>query len=161
MTIGEFRSAAPRLLGSTALTAGAEARIAAWRKRGSSAFGDQRPPRVGALFSVALQGMGLDAMGFGVVKLLHQQLRGVHLRVYANVFVERPTELDEATLDSEPLEIESHGERPPTKPISIGHVPLSHASFRVWKPELIATSLVASEELLGYEEWKLAKGGFF
>jgi hypothetical protein len=76
--------------------------------------------------------------------------------------VERPTQVDEASLERRrPVGGDADADRPPTAPVAIGHVPLSHATFRAWKPEFVAMALVDPEELLGYEEWKLAKGGFF
>jgi carbon monoxide dehydrogenase subunit G len=161
VTIGEFRHARAQLLVVEPVADDASARVIAWRQRGGTAFGEHRPPSVGWLFSVPLQAMGVESIGFGVVKLLRQQFRGVHVRVYSNTFVERPRDIDEAALESRPVDPSSLGEAPLLEPIAIGHLPLSHAAFRAWQPEFIRTALVDPDELLGYEEWKLAEGGFF
>lgn len=161
LTLTEFRNARPDLIGEAPVPPDAADRVAAWRARGGAAFGEARPPIVGALFSVALQPMGVEAIGFGVVKLLRQQLRGVHLRVYSNTYPERPQAIDEAELRSDPVDPERLPVTPPTEPMAIGHLPLGHGTFTAWRPQFVATALVDPEELLGYEEWKLAKGGFF
>ena len=44
---------------------------------------------------------------------------------------------------------------------SIGHLPLSYASFAAWQPNLICQSEVAEEELEGYRIGDEAKGGYF
>jgi uncharacterized protein YndB with AHSA1/START domain len=164
LTLAEFDAAAaePLDLPAPPVDVGG---VRAWRERGGAAFGDARPPRVGAYFSVALQPMGVEAIGFGVVKLLHSQFRGAHVRVYSNVFLQRPAAIDEEALESRGLDLESlRGAEPPpspTAPLAIGHLPVSHAAFAAWQPEFVEMALVDPEELLGYEEWKLAKGGFF
>lgn len=161
MTIGEFRNARPALLAVTPVSDEATTRVTTWRQRNGAAFGERRPPIVGGLFSVPLQAMGIESLGFGVVKLLRQQIRGVHLRVYSNTHVERPRLVEDASLELRPVDPSSISDAPPNEPLAIGHLPLGHAAFRAWQPEFIRTALVDPDELLGYEEWKLAKGGFF
>ncbi len=130
-------------------------------RRGGTAFGDAPSATVGGLFSVLLQALGPDALGFGVVKLMRQQVRGVHVRVYSNMYVERPLAIDETSLMSRPADLTGPADAPPSEPIAIGHIPLRHGTFAAWQPEFIATSLVDPDELIGYEQWKVAKGGFF
>lgn len=45
--------------------------------------------------------------------------------------------------------------------MAIGHMPLGHGAFRAWQPEFMRTALVDPDQLVGYEEWKLAKARFF
>ncbi|MEJ7803930.1 MAG: SRPBCC domain-containing protein [Candidatus Limnocylindria bacterium] len=161
MTISEFRNARPQLLAVTPVPNDATTRVTTWRHRKGAAFGEQRPPSVGGLFSVRLQAMGVESVGFGVVKLLRQQIRGVHVRVYSNTFAERPHQVEDASLESRAVDPSSIGDAPPSEPLAIRHLPLSHAAFRAWQPEFIRSAVVDPDELLGYEEWKLAKGGFF
>jgi hypothetical protein len=72
--------------------------------------------------------------GFGVVKVLAADEHGVHARPFG----------------------------PEHKPFSIGHMPLSHASFAGWAPQLIRRGEpVAEEELDGYRMWQEAEGGYF
>lgn len=161
MTHREFDHAAPQMIGAAELSPDAGLRPERWRGRGDAAFGDNPSPRAGAYFSVALQGMGLDAMGFGIAKLLHSQFRGVHVRTYSNVFVERPARVDEAGLESRPPDLgQTERGLPLVDPPAVPHLALTHASFGNWKPEFIEMTLVDPKELLGYEEWRLAKGGF-
>lgn len=161
MTLGEFHAANPRPLGDAPVSHSSSALVDAWRERGATAFGDTPSPTVGGLFSVLLQAMGVDALGFGVVKLMRQQVRGVHVRVYSNMYVERPLAIDETSLESRPADLTGPADAPPSEPIAIGHIPLRHGTIAAWQPEFIATSLVDPDELIGYEQWKVAKGGFF
>lgn len=160
MTRRAFDDAEPQRAGRAALPPDAAALIEAWRDSGGTAFGSEREPLVGAFFSVSLQSMGIDGLGFGMVKLLRQQFRGVHVRVYSNTFAQRPERVDEAELESRPFPTDVSGERPPTEPLAVGHVPLGHATFDAWQPVFVATSLVQPDELVGYEIWKFEKGGF-
>lgn len=161
MTMSEFRSGTPSRLAVVSPPDDAARRIDTWRTRYGTAFGDANPPTIGGLFSVNLQSMGVDAIGFGVVKLLRQEFRGVHLRVYSNRFGERPHEVEESGLEMRAADRESCGDRALPQRIGLSHIPVRHASFKVWQPELIRTTLVDPDELLGYGEWKLAGGGFF
>ena len=161
MRIGEFRNARPELLTVMPVPDDATTRVTTWRERRGAAFGETRPPLVGGLFSVPLQAMGIESVGFGVVKLLRQQIRGVHVRVYSNTFAERPRHVEDASLESHRVDPSSIADAPPSEPLAIGHLPLSHTAFRAWQPEFIRSALVDPDELLGYAEWKLAKGGFF
>jgi hypothetical protein len=130
--------------------------IAAWQARGGRAFGEAPEPTVGAYMSVVVEGHG-----FHVVKLLRSELLGVHVRLYSNVFAERPTSVDEASLESRPVDL-AHvmAGRPSPEPFAIGHLPLSHPAFGRWQPEFVSMALVDPDELLGYEEWKLGRGSF-
>ena len=161
LTMGEFHTSNPRRLGDAPVTEETLDRVAVWRASGGSAFGDPRPPIVGGLFSISVQAMGVDGLGFAIVKLLRQQFRGVHVRLYSTTYPQRPTEIDESLLASEVHEPVTDVDRPPMKPMAIGHLPLGHGLFQSWQPAFITTVLVDSEELTGYQAWKLGRGGFF
>src|SRR5215211_3381677 len=77
----------------------------------------------------------------------------VHVRVYANHFDLRASELDPGTLDV--------GGRSHPLGIGIGHVPLSWELFAAWQPELIGAAEVRAEEPGGFREWQRAQGGYF
>jgi hypothetical protein len=104
--------------------------------------------RVGALYSTA------DGKGqFSVVKILVLEPNAVHVRVYKQRFSSRPTSVDPASL--------TLGKLDGKEAISIGHVPLSRASFASWEPVFITQQSVSDSELEAYRTWKEAKGGLF
>lgn len=70
------------------------------------------------------------SVGFGVVKAFRQQTRGVHVRVYSNTFAERPRHVEDASLESHRIDPSSICDAPPTEPLAIGHLPLTHTAFR-------------------------------
>lgn len=161
MTVTEFRNGRPDLVGEKPVAPDARGRIAPWRERRGSAFGDLRAPRIGAFFSVSLQAMGVDAIGFGLVKLLKQEFRGVHVRVYSNVYAERPSAVDESALETWPAQAGALLEAPSAqRPAGNPHLALTHASFKSAVPQFIATTLVEPDELLEVEAWKLGRGRF-
>ncbi len=94
---------------------------------------------------------------FAVMKVLAVDKQGAHARLYVQRFATRPTanEIAETELQTAPF-----GPDHPN-PFSIGHLPLSHASFADWHPQLICSSEVAEDELEGYRMWEEAKGGYF
>ena len=105
------------------------------------------PYDVGGIYSVWAQG------AYRVVKVLNTDEGGVHLRLYANVFPERPTTLDPATLTLAPIDADSVR--------SVGHMPVVRPSFLSMGPRLITTAPVTDDELEGYKLWAEAKGGYF
>jgi hypothetical protein len=161
MTIDEFRHSEPELLAVLSLPDGATDLVSEWRQRDGAAFGEQKPPAVGWFASVELRGLGVDSEGYGVVKVLRQEFRGLHVRVYSNVFAERPQRIEESMLESRPVYEELRAGVPLTEPIAIGHLPLSRRSFSSLKPDAIRTALIEPDEMLGYEDWKSARGGYF
>jgi hypothetical protein len=101
----------------------------------------------GGIYSVWTKG------AFGAVKLLRVDDGGVHIRLYGNVWQERPVSIDleELTLDrasDQSLQ-------------SIGHMPVVRASFLAMGPRLIVCAPVTDTELDGYSMWADAKGGYF
>lgn len=101
---------------------------------------------VGGLYSVWTGG------AFRAVKLLSVDDRGIHLRIYANTFPERPEKIDPASLTME---------SGPGGPSSVGHVPMIRAAFLAMGPGLMATAGVTDDELEGYKIWEEARGGYF
>lgn len=93
---------------------------------------------------------------FGVVKVLVADAGGVHARLYIQRFGRRPHANELGELSTAPFGPE-HANR-----FSIGHMPLGHASFAGWEPELIVGGqAVAEEELEGYRMWLDAEAGYF
>ncbi len=93
--------------------------------------------------------------GFGVVKVLAADEHGVHARLYVQRFRRRPAG------DVGALSIAPFG-RAHKNPFSIGHMPLSHASFADWSPQLIRRGdRVTEQELDGYRMWQEAEAGYF
>ncbi len=135
MTRSEFHDAEPRPIAKADVPPTLATAVADWRARGAKAFGEKPPPRVGALFMVPLQAIGVVQLGFGVVEGL--------LEV-------RPPDVAAIRSGESSEEL-----------LAIGHLPLRHASFTEWHPKFVQTALVDPQELQGYEKWKLAKGRFF
>jgi hypothetical protein len=92
---------------------------------------------------------------FGVMKILAVDDRGVHVRLYSQRFVGRPQVADTGNLSTLPV-VPVQG-----NPFSFGHMPFSHASFRLWEPQSIRSEPVSEEELRGYRMWQKEKGGYF
>ena len=93
---------------------------------------------------------------FGIVKVLATAAKGIHARRYAERYAERPREVDPSSLTLAPSISAAAG------PFSIGHVPLSHATFARWAPLLLLLGQsVEDSELMGYRTWQEAEGGYF
>lgn len=107
-------------------------------------------PQPGDLWSVAT-----DDGQYGMVKILASDLLGVHVRLYVQRFNERPGPADPRELTLAAFAPEH------VNPFSIGHMPLSHQTFRNWEPEFVARGAVAQDELEGYHTWLEANGGYF
>ena len=106
-------------------------------------------PKAGDLWSVLTE----DG-GYGVMKVLAVDRLGVHARLYAQRFKERPRAVDRTRLTTEPF-------KPGEIPFSMEHVPLSNASFLGWQPEFLARGHVEEDELEGFQMWQEAQGGYF
>lgn len=93
---------------------------------------------------------------FGVVKVLATDSLGIHARLYVQRFKARPREVDPATLSLGPSMFAQN------VPFSIGHIPLSHATFAGWEPHLLVRGVAVEErELQGHRSWQEAEGGYF
>jgi hypothetical protein len=111
---------------------------------GCKSGGQYRP---GEIYSVQ------DEKGYKVAKVLAVDSTVVHIRLYKNVFPERPRSVDVTTLTLGTIH-DADG-------FGIGHLPVTARTFSSWLPVLITRTTVAQEELEGYEEWKKSKGGAF
>jgi hypothetical protein len=92
---------------------------------------------------------------YSVLKILKVDGEGVHIRLYSNQFLERPTDVDEDTLYMAGVD------REPDAVLGIGHLPLSKQSFTGWDAQFIKAVPVEEGELEGYEMWLEAEGGYF
>ena len=92
---------------------------------------------------------------YAVVKILRTDNRGVHLRLFSNVFQERPRRVDSKTLYLAGMD------HKPDEQLGMGHAPISYESFRTWQAVFIQKESVQPGELDGYKMWKEAKGGYF
>ena len=92
---------------------------------------------------------------FRVAKILVTEPAGVHVRVFAERFDERPGEVPEKLTLGTPTG-ESFG---------VGHMPLAWQEFELWQPEHLGSSTVTEDDLDGYEVWHEAaaegQAGFF
>jgi hypothetical protein len=104
--------------------------------------------RAGGLYSVA-NGNGK----FGVVKILVLETDAVHVRIYKQTFLMRPTAIDPKSLTLGPFD-DKEG-------FSIGHLPLSRRTFESWDPVFLSQESVSDNELDGYKMWKDAPGKTF
>jgi hypothetical protein len=92
---------------------------------------------------------------FVPLKVLKVDERGVHVRVYSNVFRAPPKTIDESTLYMAGVD------RRDDEPLGMGHLPISKASFSGWNARFVQQSSVTAEELEGYDMWRDAEGGYF
>ena len=83
---------------------------------------------------------------YRVVKILAMRDAIVHLRLYADKFVERPFDVDPTALDLVPIH----------KSFGLAHLPLSAEDFATWRPGVVGHEAVRAEELEGYELWQEA-----
>ena len=89
------------------------------------------------------------------MKILARDRQGVHVRLYVQRFSVRPRSLPHENLTTAPFGAEH------ANPLSIGHLPLSFASFAGWQPQQLAKQEVDEDELEGYRMWQEANGGYF
>jgi hypothetical protein len=116
-------------------------------------FGARRPRRThveGGIYSITAENGG-----YAVVKILKMDEGGVHLRMYSNVFPERPADVDTSKLYMAGIDHKA------SEQLGMGHAPVSHSSFQTWNAEFIKREIVRGEELEGYKMWKDANGGYF
>ena len=97
--------------------------------------------------------LALEGHGRGSVLAIDDG--GVHVRMYSNRHDARPAVVDESKLHLAGFD------RSPGEDIGVGHLPMSHKTFKAHKPVFIQQSRVAPEELEGYEMWREAEGGYF
>ena len=88
-----------------------------------------------------------------IVKVLVVDPNGVHIRLYKNIFTERPTSVDQAELKL--------GRFDDPEGFSIGHLPITKEVLFRSKPVFIQSSTVTQDELDGYEMWKEASSTYW
>jgi hypothetical protein len=89
--------------------------------------------------------------GYQVAKVLAVDPGIVHIRLYKNVFPQRPSDIDLGTLVLGSID-DPDG-------FGMGHVPLKYETFAAWGPQYFRRVLVREDELDGYRMWKEASGG--
>jgi hypothetical protein len=109
----------------------------------------------GGLYVVPNKSADGGASGFVPLKILKLDERGVHVRVYSNVYPRPPKRIDESKLYM------AGRTRGKDEPLGMGHLPVSRESFASWGARFVQPSRVAPQELEGYEIWREAKGGYF
>jgi len=109
-----------------------------------------KPFKAGDLLSVLT-----ESGQFGVMKVLAVDDRGVHARLYAQRFNDRPQLSDLSGLSVLSV-FPEHG-----NPFSFGHMPFSHSSLVSWEPQVLGSEPVSEEELAGYRLWQKENGGYF
>jgi hypothetical protein len=118
--------------------------------------------RTGGLYSVAV-----DDRGFAVARVLATGRDGIHLRVYSNRYRDRPTRIDRSQLFLVPapdladaaLNATHPHDRADPGAFAIGHIPLGLASFRAWRPRLIALERLEPDDLVEYRSWQVSRRG--
>lgn len=95
----------------------------------------------GQLHSVLWHGDGT----FNVAKILEVDEAGLHVRVYAEQFDERPLTLPTDREVGSPYDGGVFG---------VGHIPVTRAHYDGWEPELLGTEPVEDHELDGYRHWR-------
>lgn len=89
---------------------------------------------------------------YGIAKLLKVDARTVHLRLYSDMWPERPSTVDPWALRLEPSWSDSPG---------IAHMPLSLTVYFSMEPNFVRLAMVGTTELDGYRAWKASGGRKF
>lgn len=107
--------------------------------------------------------------GVRVAKVLATDDTGLHLRIFADDFEERPASIDAAglRLGYEVREGEENGLAGFLEALSsgvflgMGHMPVRWETFQGMEPVFIQDGIVEDSELEGYYEWENANGGYW
>ena len=102
--------------------------------------------KIGGLYAVQKD----SDPSFSVAKVLALD-EAVHVRVYRRRFSQRPSGVDETTLQT----ASSFDPKAP----AWDHIPISRSAFSAWKPKWLGQSSVSKDELVGYFEWRKTGGG--
>ena len=97
-------------------------------------------PQTGSICSID---NGTD--GFRIVKVLVVDKELIHLKLFQNGFRMRPQTID--------LGLLRMGADDEDEGYGMEHIPLFHADFNKWKPEILAFQDVQEGELTGYWQW--------
>jgi hypothetical protein len=95
----------------------------------------------GQLHSVLWHGDG----SYNVAKVLVVDDLGLHVRIYAEVFEDRPGYVPGDLEVGSPYDGQAFG---------VSHIPVTVGEFERWEPELLHTEAVEPAELDGYEHWR-------
>jgi len=85
-----------------------------------------------------------DEGDYRAVKILALEDGIVHVRLYADKFVERPFQVEPAELDRGVIH----------RVFGIAHLPVSAEDFVGWLPGVVGHEAVQPEELVEYELWR-------
>ena len=91
----------------------------------------------GELYTIPLEGQ------YGVFKVLKVDTKGLHVRVYSNLYKQPPSKIKEEDLYID--EKDTSGAE---------HTPLTYSSVKLWNPSFLQNSKVKTEELDAYFYWK-------
>lgn len=101
-------------------------------------------PRVGGLYSTE------NGERFAVVKVLAVEGEAVHVRLYAEDFAERPSQVDAANLTiGDPDSLDG----------GVAYLAIEDDAFDVTDPKLLSVEPVTAEELAGRKAWETLWGG--
>jgi hypothetical protein len=95
----------------------------------------------GQLHSVLWHGDGT----YNVAKILVVDEGGLHVRVYAELFEDRPSYVPDDLEVGSPYDGGAFG---------VGHIPVTVAQFERWEPQHITDQDVDDSELDGYRHWR-------
>ena len=93
--------------------------------------------KAGELYSMPSQGK------FGIFKVLRVDPKGVHVRVYSNLYNKIPSKINHKELFID-KEDKSGAE----------HTPLTFSSIQLWRPSFLQNTKVEKDELKDYFSWK-------
>jgi len=96
--------------------------------------------KAGELYSIPNQGK------FGIFKVLRVDPKGVHVRVYSNLYTKIPSKIN-----SSELFIDKQDKS------GTNHTPLTFSSIKLWKPSFLQKTKVEKDELQDYFSWKYNK----
>ncbi len=116
-------------------------------------FVHRTPIVVGGVYASILGRDKQGALRYGISKVLLHENAIVHVRVYKNLFSERPHSVDVSSLSLGQMGIDEFP--------GAGHMPISKSTFAKQRPVLLARVDVEVNELAGYQEWKKHGGGVF
>lgn len=96
-----------------------------------------------------------NKQGYNIIKILKIDNNGYHIRIYSNIFVNIPPDIDVSKLYMAGME------RKEGEDLGMGHLPLSKANFENYQLIFIKKVAVLEDELDGYKMWAEANGGYF
>lgn len=120
--------------------------VGSWRAANGPLLGRDVDTGVSPLLTVRL------ADGYGIVKLLNVDRRGVHIRLYADRWSIPPDDVDPWRLA---LARQSDGR------FGVGHMPMTVAAFSAMDPMFERLAMIGPDELGGYRTWLADGGGYF